>query len=87
MIVVDVIVVGLVAYRVWRLLAVDELTATLRERLGPRTYDFVTCPWCFGFWATVAIGLAAGTAGYLSGSLWLVVPAASVVVGWLGDRL
>lgn len=59
----------LAAFRTWKLLADDDLLDGLRRhvtRLGayesgpfPPGYrkklgDFISCPWCFGFWISLA---------------------------------
>lgn len=81
------VVLMLAAYRLWRLLALDDLTRDVRERFGarlhPRLEAAIYCPWCLGFWCCVAVfGLA---------SIWVSLPlvvaqvaAASTVVGFLG---
>ena len=65
------------AYRIFRLLAFDTITERWRERLlekidreadDPKWRTFVTCPWCAGFWITVAWWLA-----------WLQWPHATLV--------
>ena len=65
------LLLALAAYRVWRLLAEDEILDGPRARLlgaagwRPDHGDppagfryglsgFITCPWCLGFWITVA---------------------------------
>ena len=58
-------VIALAAYRAWALLALDRITVPVRRRLftearqDRRVYEwlklFVKCPWCAGFWITVAI--------------------------------
>jgi hypothetical protein len=94
MILVESVVVGLVAYRLWRLLAVDTLLEPLSRWISARgswgqkfIHKFVACPWCSGFWCCLIVGLAAWGGGLVEASPWLVVPAASVVCGMLGDRL
>lgn len=78
-------VLGLAAgFRVWRLLAEDTVLNRPRAWVfglgdwtsGPppvgyrgKLADFVTCPWCFGFWVVVA--------GWL---LWLVWPDGTLVL-------
>ena len=64
-------VIALAAYRLWRLLALDELTRPLRARLfrtGPEgTRDprfgsalyWLRCPWCSGTWLSALATLAA----------------------------
>jgi len=62
------VLLSLAAYRVWRLCAVDDITAPVRDRLTGRVYaseqpgryrlgldKFVGCPWCAGFWVAVAV--------------------------------
>lgn len=56
------------AYRLWRLIGIDEITAPIRDRItGRRTYarnpkgyrewldKLIACPWCAGFWVTLAV--------------------------------
>ena len=50
---------GLAAYRTWRLLAEDSILDKPRLRLYQRSrkesfVNFVGCPWCFGFWISLA---------------------------------
>ena len=92
--IVAIVVVGLVSYRIWRLLAVDEITERPREWLlnrnvtaetDARLHRFLSCPWCSGFWIT---GLVTFGWWLIEGStnpvaIWL---ASSVVVGFLGER-
>lgn len=86
MILVEVIVIGLVSYRLWRLLAVDDLTEWFRERMPERVLKPWTCPHCLGFWSTVLVGLVAHFAGLTTSTPWLVVPAASVLVGFIAGH-
>ena len=89
MVLVEIAVVGLVAYRLWRLVARDSLTAPLRER--PYRWHWFRelwdCPWCLGFWICLGLAYLGSVLGYVTTD-WLVVGvAASVVTGWLGDTL
>lgn len=89
-----VIVLGLAAHRLWRLVAVDEITEPLRARLfrttqvgaavhvgrHQRVRLWLLCPWCSGFWIALA--------GYVAwhewptGSAWAIYPlAASSIAG------
>jgi hypothetical protein len=86
MILVEVIVVGLASYRLFRLLAVDDLTEPIRGRMSERVLKPWQCPWCLGWWCTVAVGLVAHYAGLTTGTPWLVVPAASVIVGFIAGH-
>lgn len=86
----------LAAYRLWRLLALDDLPylSDVRERFedwldvraGNRWAAGVACPWCSGFWCCVAVFSAL--------TWWVSVPliavqiaAASTVVGLIGSRM
>lgn len=86
MILVEIVVIGLVAYRLFRLLAVDDLTERLRDRMSERVLKPWTCQHCLGWWCTVLVGLIAHFVGWTSGTPWLVVPAAAVIVGFLGEH-
>ena len=53
----------LVVYRLWRLAAVDTIFERQREWLATRDgsawraiYLGLVCPWCFGFWLSIAAG-------------------------------
>lgn len=81
----ELVLGALAVYRVWRLLAVDEIIDRPRLWLlnaagwkegqdappGYRTKwaDFLLCPWCAGFWVALA--------GWL---VWLAAPSAALVV-------
>ena len=86
MILVEIVVVALVSYRLWRLLAVDKITEPVRDRMSERVLDPWQCPWCLGWWCTVAVGLVAWWVGLVVGSPWLVIPAAAVLVGFIGEH-
>lgn len=60
----ELVVLILAAYRVWRLLALDELLDPIRDPLlglkgddfaRPALARFLGCPFCFGFWISLAI--------------------------------
>jgi hypothetical protein len=83
---VEIIVVGLIAYRLWRLLAVDSITERLRPARGWLA-EMWGCPWCLGTWISIGVAFLGAWLGYLSND-WLVVGiAAAVITGWLGDTL
>ena len=59
------VLLGLASFRIWRILAVDKVFEPVRDRVfrladhKPDSPDdryrysldeFVSCPWCFGFW-------------------------------------
>ena len=96
------LLLGLASYRTWRLLAEDTVLDTPRAwvvglsdwKEGQRTpssyreklAEFLTCPWCFGFWT--AIGWWAAWQVFPHATLVLSVPfAISVVVGVLASLL
>lgn len=89
MVLVDSVVVGMVSYRLFRLLSVDSITEPLRARLPSWAWveELWGCAWCLGFWCTLAVGLVAWNLGWTDSTPWLMIPAASVVCGILGDRL
>lgn len=83
---------ALATYRLARLLTADELTKGIRRALGavdkrghinrPRTFYFVTCPWCTSIW--IAAGVVAVTWAWPGG--WIYPAAAlafSAVAGFL----
>lgn len=81
----EVVVVGLVAYRLWRLEALDSITEPLRARISSDfIHEFIACPWCSGFWWS--LGVAFALSSWLTSPWLLVGVAASVVVGFLGER-
>lgn len=45
---------GLAAYRTWRLVAEDTILDKPRARLRLDESELVTCPWCLGAWIAVA---------------------------------
>lgn len=66
------------SYRAWRLVAADDVTAGLRDRLtlaaDERRYRerldrFISCPWCLGFWIILA-----------AWACWLAWPHGTLVV-------
>src|SRR5262245_19874808 len=83
------LLLGLGAYRVWRLLPEDTLLEALRSRLMREDgwlEELVECPWCLGFW--IAVCFWAGYQLWPHAMLVVSVPLAlSVVVGALGSKL
>lgn len=73
-------VIALAAYRVWQFIGEDLLMKQIRLKLGRRGVEFVTCPWCLGFWVCVAWVLAFWADAR---AIWVAVPfALSSVVGF-----
>lgn len=90
------LLIGLIAYRVWRFLVRDEITGGFYARITgfelstdtfsrPRLNAFLDCPWCFGGW--IAIGLTFVFSLLVDGSGWVVIGiVATTVTGTLGER-
>lgn len=76
------VVAGLAAFRLWVLLSSDSILSPIRDRLPLKTVEFLTCPWCCGFWVSVGVFLTVEVWG---DGAWvqtgLVVLALSAVVG------
>lgn len=83
----------LAAYRLWRLLALDDLPGiaeargVAERRLPDRWADAIVCPWCLGFWCCLLVFVAADVAGVNVPAPILQVAAASTVVGLIGANL
>jgi hypothetical protein len=81
-----VALVALAAFRITRLLQRDTILDVPRDRFldkhaADRWGELVNCPWCLGFWVSVAVVLAATL---LPRRLWepaVVALASSAVVG------
>lgn len=61
MILIWSILVGVAAFRAWRILATDSITEPIRHWAFQRTsrvwrwiVDLFMCPWCIGFWYSAA---------------------------------
>ena len=91
---------GMAAFRVYRLIAMDTLLDTIRARfvglhgwregqIVPKTYrqgaaEFLICPWCLGFW--VALAWWGAWQIWPHGTLIVAAPLAiSTIVGFLGQ--
>lgn len=83
--------VALAAFRVTRLLQLDTILETPRNRFldkhaGDRWGELLSCPWCLGWWVSLAIVLAACL---LPRRLWepvVVALAGSAVVGLIPSK-
>jgi hypothetical protein len=60
-------VIGLAAFRLYRIVGVDDITepfhgkinaASTRNRLARWINELISCPWCVGFWFALAITAA-----------------------------
>lgn len=55
------VLLSLAAYRIWRLLAHDQILDRLRHRVvraDTEREEFLQCPYCAGFWVALAWWLA-----------------------------
>lgn len=81
------IVVGFAVFRLWRLLAVDSVTAGARSRLPAGVLSWLTCGWCSGFWLAVGVFFALREWG---DNFWVetavIVFALSALIGLLADH-
>ncbi len=82
-------ILALCAFRLTRLVVEDSITEPLRRRLALKATwlaAMLGCWYCTGFWVSAAVVLAALAAGVVRGRIvWFAIPAASAVVGLLGE--
>lgn len=81
------VIVALAAARLTRLVTEDTITEPLRVWASSRpfVYELVTCPWCIGFWISLATVGVWWTVG--DRAVWLLAPfAVSHIVGWANTR-
>lgn len=68
------LLLGLASFRVWRLLGEDTILArpraAFKRRAGDYWDDFIVCPWCAGFWISIAWWL-----GWVADHHWAAVAA------------
>lgn len=76
----ELLLLGLAAFRTWKLLGTDTVLDPLRDRLvGDRDEyrqsldEFIRCPWCLGFWCATGWWVA-----------WLVWPHTVLVLAAWG---
>lgn len=81
----EALLLALAAFRLWKLLADDAILDRWRDRImdgHEKLEEFVLCPWCLGFWITLAgwaawqawphATLVAATPFALSGAVGLI---------------
>lgn len=79
------VLLALCAYRLWRLVGKDDITASVRSRMPGVVLRGVTCPWCLGTWTALALVVFDH---YRPVSDWvLLLGAVACVVGLIGERL
>lgn len=80
------LVLGVAAYRLWRLVGEDAISEPMREKLTGWPLKLVSCPWCLGSW--IAFGLTWATDAAIGlPAPFLVGLCAATVVGFIGERL
>jgi len=86
------VLLALAAWRVWHLIALDDLTDRPRRYVTggrDKLLDFIECPFCLGFWIALAwVCMYAITPG---GATWAALPFAlnTVVIAlnhWLSSE-
>lgn len=89
---------ALASWRIWRIIAVDDITEPIRSRVmwrGGRRWgrlmDGLMCAWCLGFWISGAMSAAyvfgAGLSWWLFPVGWLAVSAGVGITNTIVDRL
>jgi hypothetical protein len=80
----EALLLALASWRVWHLLAKDDLTEPLRDRFlkNEAVLDFVECPFCLGAWVAGAwvVAFALWPAGIVWAALVFAVAAVPVFV-------
>lgn len=87
------VVIGLAAFRLYRIAGVDSITEPIHGRLNASNHpvaqwvsELVGCPWCIGFWASVALTVAGALLGlYTWPEAVPIALAASTVCGVTGS--
>lgn len=86
------VIIGLSAFRIWRLLAIDTITEPLHGRINAMTTpagqwlnQLWSCAWCLGFWISAALTGAVWwtMAPYSIGEAIMITFAASTIVGFV----
>ena len=87
---VILLILVLAAFRITRLVIEDDITEPLRERttykLDPRNKfrELLECPWCVGFWISLAVVLAYWQ--WPDPTTWVMLPfAISAGVGLIAE--
>lgn len=88
----ETLIVGLAAYRVWRLIGQDDITEPFRDWLNYTIQplwplQLVVCGWCAGTWISIGVAYGAASLGWVVSPPLLVGLAAAVLVGALSERL
>jgi hypothetical protein len=86
----QIAVMGMAAFRLWRIAAVDSITEPFHGRLNASRHpvgrwfsDLVSCPWCLGFHLSILVW-ALWTFFPVIGVPTCLILATSTLVGFLG---
>lgn len=75
------LILVLFAYRLTRLIAVDDITSPLRDRAHGWLGELVTCPFCVGVWVSAAVVLFAANTVLTLQWEWVVLAVGAVAGG------
>lgn len=86
------LVIGLAAFRIYRIAGVDQITEPFHGRLNASRHpvgmwlsDLVSCPWCIGWWASLALAALGWIVGLFTWQEAIPIAlAASAVCGITG---
>jgi hypothetical protein len=86
------LVIGLAAFRIYRIAGVDQITEPFHGRLNASRHpvgmwfsDLVSCPWCIGWWASLALAALGWLVGLFTWQEAIPIAfAASAVCGITG---
>ena len=73
-----VVLLSLAAFRTWRILAEDTVFDSLRRRVAradSKREEFITCPWCAGFWIAMLWWLA-----WILSARWALIVATPLAI-------
>ena len=75
------LLIGMAAYRLWRLVGADSITAGFREAIEgvPWLWEWVNCHWCSGTWIAFGVTWAADWAVGIEAPVLVGLAAAAVV--------
>lgn len=74
------VLIGLASWRLWRLIARDDITAPFHTRLQGWPHRMVDCPWCLGTWIAFAVTAAVDQVHPLPVP-WVIAAAAAIILG------
>lgn len=75
------VLIGLASWRLWRLVARDDITEPFHSRLQGWPHRLVDCPWCLGTWIAAAVTFSVDQVHPLPVP-WLIAGTAAGIVGF-----